>query len=127
MTANQQQRAEDEHRGSLAVVVEVGAENRGDEHGQQGENGEDGLSRLAHVAHVAVGDEGDDADGQQAELVGTLLLEVGGEAGSSDDEHDDVLHDGDARRGPERTGIGGGQREIALQHVDGVLLEGEDG
>ena len=37
------------------------------------------------------------------------------------------MHDSDSVTGPERTGSGFGQRQVALQHVDGVLLEGEDG
>ena len=107
-------------------MVEVGAENRGDEHSQQGEHGKDGLSRLAHIAHITIGDQGDDRYGQQTIPQVGLLLEVGGKTGGSHDKHNDILHDGHRVAGPERVGIRCRQRQVTLQHIDGVLLEGED-
>ena len=57
MTADEQQRAQHQHRGSLTLVVDIAAQNGRDEHGQQREHCKDALSRLTHVAHVAVDDE----------------------------------------------------------------------
>jgi len=76
------------------MMVEIATQNRCDEHGQQGEHGEDRLCRLTHITHVAISDEGDNRDAQQAVLYISLLLEVGCEACSSHNEHDDILNDG---------------------------------
>ena len=108
-------------------MIDIRAEYRGDEHGKQWEHGEDALGRLTHVTHVAIGDECQDGHAKQQHLVLTFLLEVAGKSGCGYDEHDDVLHDGHAAAGP--VGVFGrsSEGEVALQHVDGVLLEGEDG
>lgn len=124
---DQQDGAEHEHGGSLTLVVDIVAEDGGDGHGQQREHGEDGLGGATHVAHVAVDDEGHDGEGHEAELQAFLLREVAGEGADGHDEHDDVLHDGHLAAGPEGTLLGGVERQVALQHVDGIFLEGEDG
>ena len=97
MAANQQQRAQHEHRGSLAMMVEVRAQDRRNQHGQQWEHSEDRLSRLAHVTHITIGNQRDDRDSQQTVLQVGLLLEVRCEASSSHNQHDDVLNDGHTR------------------------------
>ena len=109
------------------MVVEIVAQDGGDAHGQQWEHGEDGLSRLAHVAHVAEGDEGYDRDAEHGVLQRLVLQEVEGEGGGCHDEHDEILHDGHRGACPEGIGVNLGEGEVALEHVDGILLEGEDG
>ena len=82
---------------------------------------------MAHVAHVAVDDEEHDCGGGAGVFNHLVLAEVAGKGGGGHDEHDDVLHHGDGVACPEGVGVDSVEREVALQHVDGVLLEGEDG
>ena len=75
-------------------MVDITAENRCDQYGQQGEYGKDRLSRLAHVTHIAIGDKGDDGQAKQTVFAALHFLEVAGEACCSNNKHDDVLYDG---------------------------------
>ena len=127
VAGNQQQRAQHEHRSGFTLVVHVVAQNGGDTHSQQGEYGEDALGTLAHVTHVAVANQGDYRHAQQAVLGALVLHEVAHEGGGGNHEHHDILVDGQTLAGPERVGINLGERQVALQHVHGILLEGEDG
>ena len=64
---------------------------------------------------------------QQTILAGTFFLEIRGKTSSSHDEHDDILDDGNIGLCPEGIGIRKGERQVALEHVNSILLEGEDG
>ena len=127
VAGNQQQGAEHEHRGGLTLVVNIVAQDGSDTHSQQGEYGKDALGSLAHITHVAIADECNNRDAQQTILGALVLHEVAHKGGSGNNQHNDILIDGQALTGPERVGIYLSEREVALQHVDGILLEGEDG
>ena len=79
------------------MMIEVTAEDRSDEHGQQWEHGEDTLSRLTHVTHITIGDKCYNRESQQTVLQVGFLLEVRSKTGRCHNEHDDILNDGDAR------------------------------
>ena len=108
-------------------MVNIRAEDWRDEHGQQWEYGKDRLCRLTHVAHITIGNERNDADGEQTVFHIGLLLEIAGETSGSHNEHDDILYNGNVRLCPERIAGRLGECQVALQHVDSILLEGEDG
>ena len=107
-------------------MVNIRPQDGRDEHCQEREHRENRLGRLAHEAHVAVGHEQQDAESEQPVAQSAALLEVRREARNRHEEHDDILHDGDIVLCPERTGSRRCQRQVALQHVDGILLEGEN-
>ena len=108
-------------------MVDIVAKDRSDGDGEQREDCEDGLSGATHVTHVAVNHQGDDSDAHKTEFEGLIVLdEVAGERAGSDNEHQDVLNDGNRIATPEGVGVGGGERQVALEHVDGIFLEGED-
>ena len=114
-------------------MVDIAAEDRSDSHGQQREHSEDGLGSATHVTHVAVNYKGDNGDKHQANLHALLLREVAGEGTDGHEEHDDVLDDGNRNREtlsaatPVGVEVGRSERQIALQHVDGIFLEWENG
>ena len=124
---HQQDGADEQHRGGLALMVDVVAEDGGDGHGQQREHREDGLGGAALEAHHAVDHEGHDGGGHQAVFQALAVLdEVAGEGACGNHQHDDVLHDGDGLTGPERPGGGLRQGKVALEHIHGIFLERED-
>ena len=128
MADHQQDGANHQHGSGLTFGVDIVAEDGSDGHSQQREHGEDGLFGAAHVAHVAVDNQGHNGQTHQTIFhVFVLLHEVARERGSCHDKHDDVLHDGSRRTCPERAFGSRSERQVALQHVDGIFLEGEDG
>ncbi len=122
-----EERAEHEHRSCAALMVDVVAEDGGDANGEEGEDGEDGRRALAFVAHDAESHEGDDGHRHKTPFEGRLTREVAGESTGGHDNHDDVLHHDHRVGSPERVGGDVGESQVALQHVDGILLEWEDG
>ena len=108
-------------------MVDIVAEDGRYAYGQQREHGEHRFGALAHVAHVAESHERYDGHNLHQRAHGLAFREVAGEGRSSYYEHDDILDDCDGVAGPERVGRKLGEREVALEHVNGVLLEGEYG
>ena len=108
-------------------MVHIVAEHRCDAYGEEREHGKDRLCRLTHVAHVAVGHECHDRNNEHGAFGCLVVHEVEHEGCSSHNEHDGILHDGHRWRSPERVGGHLCEREVTLQHVYGILLEGEDG
>ena len=108
-------------------MVNIVAQDGGDGHGQQREDGEDGLCRAAHVAHVAVHYQGHNRQAHQAIFQALLLREIACKSADGHQQHDDVLDNGHRLAAPEGARVGRIQRQVALQHVDGIFLEGEDG
>ena len=95
-------------------MVDITAENWGDEHGKQWEDSKDRLCTLTHITHITIGDESDDREGEHAILTTLGLLEVTGETESCYYQHDDILDNGDTVTSPECTFCRCRQREIAL-------------
>ena len=127
MADNQQDASQHEHRSSLTFVVDVTSEDRCDGNSQQGEYGEDGLGGTSHVTHIAVNYQGDGGDGHQTVLEVLLLGEVAGKSTDGNHQHNNVLNQGYRAISPEGTFLGGIKGEVALQHINSILLEGEDG
>ena len=90
-------------------MIQILAQDGGNEHCQQGENSEDATCRLLHEAHIAVGDKSQNAEAQQSVLLVLGFLEVAGKTCGSHKEHQSVLDIGDSICSPERVGIGGNQ------------------
>ena len=76
MAGNEQDASQYEHRGCLAMMVEIGTKDWGNQHGQQWEYCKDRLCRLAHIAHITIGDECNNRKAEQTILQVWLLLEV---------------------------------------------------
>ena len=127
MTENQQQRTNDQHAGCLTLVVHIITQNRSNAYGQQREYGEHRFCTLTHIAHVAEYNQRHTGHYQQAVLHGRTFREVAGKSCNRHYQHDDVLDNGHRIGSPE--GIRGHLRkhQIALQHIDRILLEGENG
>ena len=107
-------------------MVQIFAQDGGDEYCQQGEYGEDATCRLLHEAHIAVGDKSQNAETQQSVLLVLGFLEVASKTSGCHKEHQSVLDIGDRVGSPERICIRGYQCQVALQHVHGIFLEGEN-
>ena len=108
-------------------MVEVAAQDRRDKYGQQWEYGKDALSCLAHITHVAICNERKDRYAEKAVATCLVFLEVAGKACGSNDEHYNILHDSNTVACPERVGVGESECKVALQHINGIFLEWEDG
>ena len=107
-------------------MVNIAAKYRGDTYCQQGEDGKDCSCRLAHIAHITVCNESDDCHYQRRNFYALVLNESEAEGACSRYKHDDVLDICAGIRAPEGRRIGRGQRDVALKHIYGIFLEGED-
>ena len=126
VTDDEQDRSEHQHRGGLAFVVDVFAEDRRDADGQEREDGKDGFGRLAAVGHVAEDKQRGDG-GHEQDAFHHAPAEVARKGGDSDEEHNDVLHVSYRAGGPEAALGWRVEGDVALEHVHGVFLEREDG
>ena len=108
-------------------MVDIVAKDGGDSHGQQREHGEDGFSGTAHIAHVAIDNQCNNSSGHQTNLDTFLLGEVARERAGGYSKHDDILNNCHFVATPEGVRVSSIERQVALQHVDGIFLEGEDG
>ena len=128
MADDQQDGAEHQHRGGFTLMVDIVAKDGSDGHSQQREHGEDGLGSATHVAHVAVNHQSHNCQTHKAKLQTFVILnEVARERASGNDKHQCILHPGHRLASPIGARLGRIERQVALQHIDGILLEREDG
>ena len=133
MADNQQYGAEHQHCGGFTFVVDIVAEDRSDGHSQQREHCEDCLGGATHVTHKAVANQSYHGQSHQAEFQTFIFGEIACKRADSHDKHYDVLNDGYGNRegigatAPIGGGVGFDEGEVALEHIHGVFLEGEDG
>ena len=126
MASDKQYRAKHEHRSGFTLVVDKLAENRGDADGKKGENREDGCRGLAHITHHTVPHKSHNRYSQGRVTYNLILGEIACKGRRGNHQHNDILEDSHSVSSPERGLVGRGQSQVALKHVDGILLEGEN-